>query len=48
MIKGFPSAFGSGNGYTQIFFYPGLSNKIIQTARSETGVQYGIFVDWLA
>jgi hypothetical protein len=44
MIQGFASAFGCGNGDAQIFFYPGLSDEIIQTSRSETGLQNSFII----
>jgi hypothetical protein len=44
MVQGFIPAFGGGNSNAQIFFYPGLSDEVFQTARSETGVQFSIII----
>jgi len=43
MVKCFTPAFGSSNGYFQIFLGSGLTDKISDFSRSQTDIQRFIF-----
>ena len=42
MVKSFTSAFGSGDGYAQIFLNSVLSDEISQAPGPQTGIKRGI------
>jgi hypothetical protein len=43
VIQRFSSALGSGDGDSQVFLDPGLSDEVIEAPRSEAGIKRYIF-----